>query len=197
MTMTIKHKITASIAATFTALQLTGCATLVNGSHQEVSFKSDPPGAKVTVDGKVRGETPMEVSLDRGNDHKARITYPNYQPKVIHITTDNQGGVTTGEAIGYLILGGVVLGGPALAVDIASGGLSNLSPNDIKVTLVPRQHSGIEQGRIAGAMVNPEATKGALTPADIDVLSEANNRSASKRGRVVGDPDKSETDKNG
>ena len=36
-----------------------GCATIVSGTTQEVSFQSNPEDAKVSVSGRVIGKTPL------------------------------------------------------------------------------------------------------------------------------------------
>jgi hypothetical protein len=35
---------------------MTGCATIIHGTHQDLSFQSNPDGATVTVGGRVIGK---------------------------------------------------------------------------------------------------------------------------------------------
>ncbi len=55
-----------------------GCASIVNGTRQKVSFSSDPPGASVIVDGTEMGTTPTEVALARDQKHSVRIEKAGY-----------------------------------------------------------------------------------------------------------------------
>ncbi len=43
---------------------LSGCATIIHGTHQDVAFSSSPTGAEVWVDGVKVGETPVISKLD-------------------------------------------------------------------------------------------------------------------------------------
>lgn len=48
------------------ALALPGCATIITGSSDSVSFDSQPEGARVVVDGQVVGKTPCQAAVSRG-----------------------------------------------------------------------------------------------------------------------------------
>ena len=52
---------------------VTGCAGIINGTEQEMTFKSDPEGATVLVDGLEKGKTPLVVKLKK-NEYKT-ITF--------------------------------------------------------------------------------------------------------------------------
>ena len=41
--------------------QLAGCASVLKGVKQEMTFKSDPAGATVFVDGLKKGQTPLKI----------------------------------------------------------------------------------------------------------------------------------------
>lgn len=51
-------------------LSVTGCAGIINGTTQDVTFKSEPEGATVSVDGLERGKTPLTVTLKK-NEYKS------------------------------------------------------------------------------------------------------------------------------
>jgi hypothetical protein len=61
-----------SVALVLVAVMATGCASIVKGSEQKVSFKSEPSEAKVVItdvrEGKEIqvGSTPFTASLKRG-----------------------------------------------------------------------------------------------------------------------------------
>lgn len=56
------------------------CATIMNGTSQDVGFASYPSGAKVTVDGDSLGVTPLTVGLARRHPHTVMIEAVGYPP---------------------------------------------------------------------------------------------------------------------
>jgi hypothetical protein len=58
----------------------TGCATIIHGSKQKVHFSSNPEGAKVIVDEKELGTTPVSVKLKRSEIHQIKMEKANYKP---------------------------------------------------------------------------------------------------------------------
>jgi hypothetical protein len=46
---------------------LTGCGTLLTGTTQTLQINSVPSGATVQVNGKDRGQTPLQLNLRRGS----------------------------------------------------------------------------------------------------------------------------------
>jgi len=51
-----------------------GSATIFSGSNQSISIDSEPSGAKVYVDGQLRGVTPLSVMMDKSlSSHEIRI----------------------------------------------------------------------------------------------------------------------------
>ena len=48
------------------AVLSSGCATTINGSTQLVAVASDPPGARVFMDDRAVGVTPIRIELNRG-----------------------------------------------------------------------------------------------------------------------------------
>ena len=59
---------------------LSGCATIVKGTTQKVAISSDPEGADVTVDDKLYGQTPVDVSMKRKRDHLVTVSKEGYKP---------------------------------------------------------------------------------------------------------------------
>jgi hypothetical protein len=52
---------------------LLSCATIFNGSNQQINITSEPFDAKVTIDEKVHGKTPILVELSRKDNHIVKI----------------------------------------------------------------------------------------------------------------------------
>lgn len=63
----------------FLVLQ-TGCATILQPGPDHVPVTSIPDGAKVFLDGKEVGTTPMEVSIERDAEGVIRIEKEGYNP---------------------------------------------------------------------------------------------------------------------
>ena len=51
-----------------------GSATIFNGSTQSISIDSEPSGARVFVDGQLRGLTPLSIMMDKSiSSHEIRV----------------------------------------------------------------------------------------------------------------------------
>lgn len=111
-------------AALLSLLAMTSCGTIVNGTCQKVPLDSNPQGAKVFVDQRFRGCTPMTAKLSRSNNHSVRLEMDGYEPYEIHFERHMSGWV-----LGNIVFGGVV----GLAVDAVSGGLYKLTPDQTHV----------------------------------------------------------------
>ena len=74
-------RLTLSIALVFTAVVATGCASIMKGTDQKVSFNSEPSEAKVVItdlrEGKeiLVGSTPFTASLKRGAGYFKKAKY--------------------------------------------------------------------------------------------------------------------------
>ena len=56
-----------------------GCATIFKGDRELVYFSSDPSEARVLVDGRDRGKTPIELKLDSERSHQVEIRKPGHR----------------------------------------------------------------------------------------------------------------------
>lgn len=112
------------------ALFLAGCATIMHGSEQEVSFNSNPSQADVTINGQDIGQTPVVADLDRGEKHSVEIALDGYEPYQLTITKGVSGWVA-----GNLVFGGLI----GLVVDATSGGMYKLSPDEVQADLKDRR----------------------------------------------------------
>ena len=61
-----------------------GCATIVNGSKQQIHISSDPPGACVTIGLKTL-TTPGCISLARNGDYQVEIAKPGFETKRVYL----------------------------------------------------------------------------------------------------------------
>lgn len=109
-------------------LLLTSCATIVKGSTDTIKITSIPPGAKVLNEsGEEIGVTPCEVKLTSKRAHKLSIASSGYASRTVNIENNFSIGYTIGNIFSFSLLG--------LIVDVASGSIYNLQPDEVNVTL--------------------------------------------------------------
>ena len=58
-----------------------GSATIFKGTSQAITIDSNPEGAKVYVDGQLRGKTPLSISMNKSlSTHTFRVVKNGYAP---------------------------------------------------------------------------------------------------------------------
>lgn len=62
------------------------CSLLIRSTKQDVPVTSNPVGAKIIVDGKDAGQTPLMLALKRSKSHTVRIEMAGYQPTELRVT---------------------------------------------------------------------------------------------------------------
>ncbi|MEI6848010.1 MAG: PEGA domain-containing protein [Chlorobiaceae bacterium] len=123
----MKKKTIASLLLLATlGITFSGCATIIDGTSQKVSFSSNPSKADVTIDGKTIGKTPLTEDLSKKENHTVKINLNGYHPYEITLTKKVNSWVW-----GNLVFGGIV----GLAVDAISGGLYELTPSQVNADL--------------------------------------------------------------
>jgi hypothetical protein len=105
---------------------LSGCATIIDGTRQKVSFSSNPSSAEVVVDGRSIGKTPLTEDLSKKETHTVRISLSGYHPYEMTII----------KKVNSWVWGNIVLGGLiGLGVDALTGGLYELTPTQVNADL--------------------------------------------------------------
>jgi hypothetical protein len=94
------------------ALLQGGCATILQGSRQDVRVYSEPPAARVEVDGSQAGQTPLSVKLRRGKTHLLQVSKAGYEGRSATLESSVGGGWVLAD----LLLVGLI----ALGVDFAT-----------------------------------------------------------------------------
>ena len=117
------------------AILLTGCASIMNGTTQGVGVSSSPTKARVIVDNKPLGETPLVAELSRKDNHTIRIELDGYAPFEMALTRK-----TSGWVWGNIVFGGLV----GLAVDAISGGLYKLTPEQVAANMSTSQAARLD-----------------------------------------------------
>ena len=72
------------IAVLFVA---SGCASIVKGRLQDVSFQSTPEGASVIVDGRTIGKTPLTVNMQKKKGQVVVFEKAGYKPFTFSLET--------------------------------------------------------------------------------------------------------------
>lgn len=115
------------------ACSLGGCASVVRGTDEDVTFASEPSGAAMATNrGFSCATTPCSLQIPRDQEFDATFTLAGYQPKTISVRTKLSGGGAAGLA-GNILLGGVV----GAAVDAGTGAALDHVPNPVVAQLVP------------------------------------------------------------
>lgn len=127
--MQSKHAIAALALA---SIQLGGCATVLNGTSQDVAFNSEPQGAVIALHTGQNCVTPCTFSMRRGDDARVEINKPGFKPVTVYIQSR-----TGGSTFGNLLLGGPI----GAVVDGSNGAANHLYPNPVYVRLAPDNSS--------------------------------------------------------
>ena len=70
------------------SLMVTGCSTIMEGTHRDVAITSDPGNVRVTIDGEPKGATPLVARLWRGGAHVVKFERDGYEPIEQSVTRD-------------------------------------------------------------------------------------------------------------
>ena len=114
---------------------LGGCASIMHGTSQEMTFQSSPEEVTVTVSGRVIGKTPVTSRLDKKSGQSVAFTKDGYKPVTMELTT----------TLDPWFWGNIVLGGfIGSTTDGINGSVNQYSPSQYFVTLTPDGASSIE-----------------------------------------------------
>jgi hypothetical protein len=110
-------------------LVFAGCATVITGTKQEMTFNSNPDGATVSVNGREVGKTPMVMQLERGDSKPLTFSKVGYQTESVQIESE----------LNPWFWGNIVFYGGFFSstTDAVAGGIHKYSPSQYMVTLIP------------------------------------------------------------
>jgi Short C-terminal domain/PEGA domain len=115
---------------------VSGCATIMHGTTQDIEIRTDPAGADILVDGRQQFKSPALVTMRRKDDHTVEISRQGYQKERVDIRGDMSlavaGDFLAGGAIGY-------------GIDAATGAQRRLVPEKVDVRLRPASGGGTEE----------------------------------------------------
>lgn len=76
------------VALSSLVLLLSGCATIISGSNQTLTFNSDVEGVNVYVDGALIGKTPVSASFKKNKVQTVMFTKEGYESVTRNVTKE-------------------------------------------------------------------------------------------------------------
>lgn len=115
---------------------ITGCASIVTGTSQDVSFQSQPEGATVIINGKKIGKTPLTTNLKKESKQTLIFEKEGYKTQTMQLSTS-----LNSWFWGNIVIGGVI----GSTTDGLSGAVHEYTPNQYFITLPPNESSQVDQ----------------------------------------------------
>ena len=112
------------------AMVASGCATIIDGSSQPVTFNSSPNGARIYVNGMELGTTPLTMAVKRSKTTMILAKKNGYEDQQLALQTKTNS----------LFWFNIIWGGAGLfssSTDYASDAMIEYSPNMFYITLNP------------------------------------------------------------
>ncbi len=116
------------------AIVITGCASIITGTEQTMTFNSEPDGATVIVAGKTLGKTPITVKIPKDKNLSMTFEKDGYKSYTTQLSTHLQGWFW-----GNIVIGGLL----GSTTDGISGAMYEYSPDQYFVTLVADKPYGV------------------------------------------------------
>lgn len=119
-------KIFSLLAFFITITAFIGCSTVFHSTTQSIELKTNPPNAKITIDGKRFGNTPQVVNLDRGKDHIIKFDLDGYETYETQTTRKLSNWFWLNALNGFI---------PGMAIDMFTGSMYNILPESVDAEL--------------------------------------------------------------
>lgn len=120
------------------AISFTGCASIIDGNTQSVTFNSDPREADIVIDGVTKGVTPLTITLKRKEGTVVVAKKDGYKDQQMSLSTRTNGLVFVNILWG---LGGLL----SITSDYANGAAYQYDPDSYYITLTPVNASEIQK----------------------------------------------------
>ena len=127
-----------AVVSLFVLPALSGCASITRGSTNEVTFTSNPVGAKVVTSTGQGCTTPCMMIFERRQEFSATFMR-NGEERVINVTTDVAAN-GAGAAAGNILAGGVI----GLGIDAATGATLDHFPDPVHADFTVSQEQQIQ-----------------------------------------------------
>jgi ABC-type transport system involved in multi-copper enzyme maturation permease subunit len=119
-------KIFIALSVGIIMLSYIGCSTVMHSTTQSIELKTNPPNAKITIDGKKFGTTPQTVNIDRGINHIIKFELDGYE------TYETQATRKVSNWFWLNVFNGLL---PGMVIDMFTGSMYNILPENIDVEL--------------------------------------------------------------
>lgn len=137
--MKIPHRLI-NILLLITPMLALGCATIVVGDKQSLTFDSEPAGAQIIINGKPEGVTPATITIKKSEYQNATVVFKKEgytdQQATLHTKT-------TGWFWGNILIGGLF----GSTTDSSTGSMLEYDPAKFFVTMPPAKASISEMAR--------------------------------------------------
>jgi hypothetical protein len=118
-----------------------GCATILVGEQQSLTFDSEPAGAQIVINGVPMGVTPATITVRKRNYENATVLFKKEgytdQQATLHTKT-------TGWFWGNILIGGLL----GSSIDSMTGSMLEYDPDKFHVTMLPEKASTGEMARL-------------------------------------------------
>ena len=115
------------------ALSLSGCASVIRGTEEQIAFTSEPSDAHVQLsNGLSCTHTPCDLKVSRKDEFTATFSKDGYRPEDVRVTTHVSGGGVAAGA-GNIVAGGII----GIGVDAYDGANLDHEPNPGAAHLIP------------------------------------------------------------
>jgi hypothetical protein len=111
------------------SMSIIGCATVIKGTDQNITFKTEPEGAKVTVSGRVLGLTPLTANVEKGKNQSFTFEKEGYKTFTGQLSTSTEG-------VTFIAVLAGLSGFFSTTTDSVTGAIHEFSPDQYYVTLV-------------------------------------------------------------
>lgn len=146
-----------------------GCASIITGTDQVLTFNSEPDGATVTVSGKVVGKTPLTAPINKGKNQALTFEKEGYKTHSVQLSTS-----LNSWFWGNILFGGLV----GSSTDGVSGAIHEFSPDQYFVTLTPDTPGGLSSSK-------PRKIKELLVLFGNDIRMELVNNGGEKTDAIL------------
>lgn len=165
-------------ASLLAVLFASGCATLFQGTNEEIMVASDPPGAQVTVSDGRQGTTPYSMRVNRDDDLQIHVSKPGYAPTDISDTSH----VEWGYLVSDIFFTGLI----GLGVDGIDGAMFYHNQAMVTAHLDPTAPTPAQSdAALPQPSLRPAATVAAVA---VPVSAAAAAASDQPRRGVIGNP---------
>jgi hypothetical protein len=124
-----------------TPMLILGCATIVVGDKQSLTFDSEPAGAQIIINGKPEGVTPATITIKKSDYQNATVVFKKEgytdQQATLHTKM-------TGWFWGNILIGGLF----GSTTDSSTGAMLEYEPAKFFVTMPPAKASLNEMARL-------------------------------------------------